>query len=203
MTYPLGVYNDTPLQYLTTSRDPIGGPRTINRGGSHASHRARSSRPPRDADTRRATDAGSAQRDAALPDGLRAGFAVSAVIPIALAADTLSIAVMEIVDNAIMLLVPGAMESGVDSLLFWGALSFALVIAGAVALPVNRWLIARGKGHAVVHETGVHGGLPPRVVAIAAVIAFVFGTSVLAAELFDTAEPAHDSGGHSALIVPA
>ncbi|CAN5127212.1 hypothetical protein BH20ACT16_BH20ACT16_10370 [soil metagenome] len=110
---------------------------------------------------------------------------------------------MEIVDNAIMLLVPGAMESGVDSLLFWGALSFALVIAGAVALPVNRWLIARGKGHAVVHETGVHGGLPPRVVAIAAVIAFVFGTSVLAAELFDTAEPAHDSGGHSALIVPA
>ncbi|HVF79115.1 MAG TPA: DUF4396 domain-containing protein [Solirubrobacteraceae bacterium] len=134
---------------------------------------------------------------------LRAGFTIGAVIPIALASDTLSIAVMEIVDNAIMLGVPGAMEAGLDSVLFWGALSFALVIAGAVALPVNRWLIARGKGHAVVHETGVHGGLPPRVVGIAAVIAFVFGASVLGAELFDTDEPAHEDGGHSALVAPA
>ncbi len=133
---------------------------------------------------------------------LRAGFTIAAVIPIALAADTLSIAVMEIVDNAIMLLVPGAMEAGVDDVLFWGALSFALVIAGAVALPVNRWLIARGKGHAVVHETGVHGGLPPRVVGIAAAIAFLFGTGVLVAEILDTAEPAHDAGGHSALAGP-
>ncbi len=82
---------------------------------------------------------------------LRAGLALGAVIPIALASDTLSIAVMEIVDNAIMLGVPGAMEAGVGSLLFWGSLSVALVIAGAVALPVNRWLIARGKGHAAVH----------------------------------------------------
>src|SRR5215211_7229661 len=79
---------------------------------------------------------------------LRAGLALSAVVPIALATDTFSIAVMEIVDNAIMLLVPGAMESGVDDLLFWGALSFALVVAGVVAFPVNRWLITRGKGHA-------------------------------------------------------
>jgi len=134
---------------------------------------------------------------------LRAGFALSAVIPIALASDTLSIAVMEIVDNAIILLVPGAMEAGLDNVLFWGTLSFALVIAGAVALPVNRWLIARGRGHAVVHETGVHGGLSPRVVGIAAVIAFVFGTSVLAAELFDTDEPARDDGGHSARVVAA
>src|ERR687897_2402877 len=74
---------------------------------------------------------------------LRAGLAVSAVIPIALASDTLSIAVMEIVDNAIMVAVPGAMEAGIGSLLFWGSLSVALVIAGAIALPVNRWLIAR------------------------------------------------------------
>ena len=95
------------------------------------------------------------------------------------------------------------MDAGLDNVLFWGALSFALVIAGAVALPVNRWLIARGKGHAVVHETGVHGGLPPRVVGIAALIAFVFGTSVLGAELFDTDEPAHDDAGHSALAAPA
>ncbi|HEU4739924.1 MAG TPA: DUF4396 domain-containing protein [Solirubrobacterales bacterium] len=88
---------------------------------------------------------------------LRAGMALGAVIPIALASDTLSIAVMEIVDNLIMVAVPGAMDAGLDSLLFWGSLAFALLIAGLVAWPVNRWLIARGKGHAVVHQTGVHG----------------------------------------------
>ncbi|HEX7279387.1 MAG TPA: DUF4396 domain-containing protein [Solirubrobacterales bacterium] len=82
---------------------------------------------------------------------LRSGLALGAVIPIALAADTVSIAVMEIVDNAIMLAVPGAMDAGLGSALFWGALGFALIVAGAIAFPVNRWLIARGKGHAVVH----------------------------------------------------
>ena len=89
---------------------------------------------------------------------LRAGLAFGAVVPIALASDTLSIATMEVVDNAILVAVPGAMDAGLASLLFWGSLAFSLIIAGAVALPVNRWLIARGKGHAVVHETGVHGG---------------------------------------------
>jgi hypothetical protein len=88
---------------------------------------------------------------------LRSGMALGAVIPIALASDTLSIATMEIVDNLIVLTIPGAMEPGLDSLLFWGSLAFALVVAGLVALPVNRWLIARGKGHAVIHQTGVHG----------------------------------------------
>jgi hypothetical protein len=88
---------------------------------------------------------------------LRSGMALGAVIPIALASDTVSIAVMEIVDNLIMLTIPGAMDAGLDSLLFWGSLAFALAIAGLVAIPVNRWLIARGKGHAVVHGTGVHG----------------------------------------------
>jgi hypothetical protein len=87
---------------------------------------------------------------------LRSGLALGAVVPIALAADTVSIAVMEIVDNAVMLAVPGAMEAGLDSLLFWGSLAFALLVAGAIALPVNRWLIARGRGHAVVHGTGAH-----------------------------------------------
>jgi hypothetical protein len=82
---------------------------------------------------------------------LRSGLALGAVIPIALAADTFSIAVMEIVDNAVMLLVPGAMEAGLDSALFWGALAFALAVAFVVALPVNRWLIARGRGHAAIH----------------------------------------------------
>jgi hypothetical protein len=106
---------------------------------------------------------------------LRAGLALSAVIPIALAADTFSIAVMEIVDNAVMLLIPGAMESGVGSLLFWGALSFALAVAFVIALPVNRWLIKRGKGHTAVHETGIHGGPSPRVVGTILAIAFVFG----------------------------
>ncbi len=114
---------------------------------------------------------------------LRAGLPVAAVIPIALASDTLSIATMEIVDNAIMLAIPGAMEAGVGSHLFWGALSVALVVAGAVAVPVNRWLIARGKGHAVVHQTGIHGGPSPRAVGIAAAVAFIFGASVLIAEV--------------------
>ncbi len=114
---------------------------------------------------------------------LRAGLALSAVIPIALASDTLSIAVMEIVDNAILLLIPGAMEAGLDSVLFWGSLSFALVIAGAFALPVNRWLIARGKGHVAVHETGIHGGPPVNVVGAIAAVAFVFGSAVLIGEL--------------------
>jgi hypothetical protein len=88
---------------------------------------------------------------------LRSGLALGAVVPIALAADTVSIAVMEIVDNAIMLAIPGAMDAGLDSLVFWGSLAFALAVAGLIALPINRWLIARGRGHAVVHKTGVHG----------------------------------------------
>jgi hypothetical protein len=122
---------------------------------------------------------------------LRAGMALSAVVPIALASDTLSIATMEIVDNAVVLAVPGAMEAGLADLLFWGALAFALVVAGAVAVPVNRWLIARGKGHAVVHQTGIHGGPSPRTVGIAAAVAFVFGVGVLVAEALGPDEPEH------------
>jgi hypothetical protein len=114
---------------------------------------------------------------------LRAGLALSTVIPIALAADTVSIAVMEVVDNAIMLLIPGAMDAALDNTLFWGSLSVALVVAGAVALPVNRWLIARGKGHVAVHNTGIHGGPSPKVVGAIAVVAGVFGSVVLLAEL--------------------
>lgn len=87
---------------------------------------------------------------------LRSGMALGAVVPIALASDTLSIATMEIVDNLIVLTIPGAMEAGLADLLFWGSLTFALVVAGLIALPVNRWLIARGRGHAVVHRTGIH-----------------------------------------------
>lgn len=87
---------------------------------------------------------------------LRAGLALAAAIPLALASDTLSIAVMELVDNGILLVVPGAMEAGLDSVLFWASLAFALLIAGMAAYPVNRYLIARGKGHAVVHAYHGH-----------------------------------------------
>jgi Domain of unknown function (DUF4396) len=113
---------------------------------------------------------------------LRAGIAFAAVVPIALASDTFSIAVMEFVDNAIILLIPGAMEAGVGNVLFWGSLAAALVIAGLAAFPVNRWLIARGKGHAAVHETGVHGGPDPRLVGIVVVLMAVFGATVLIVE---------------------
>jgi len=87
---------------------------------------------------------------------LRSGMALAAVLPLAFASDTISITVMEIVDNLIMLAVPGKMEAGPTSLLFWSSLAFALLIAGAAAFPVNRWLIARGKGHAVVHQHHEH-----------------------------------------------
>jgi Domain of unknown function (DUF4396) len=78
------------------------------------------------------------------------------VLPVAFAADTLSITIMEIVDNAVMLVIPGAMEAGLTSFLFWGSLAFALAVAFVAAFPANRWLIARGRGHAVVHH--YHGG---------------------------------------------
>ena len=82
---------------------------------------------------------------------LRGGVALLAAIPVAFAADTISISIMEIVDNAIVLLIPGAMEAGLTDLLFWGSLASSLVIAGVAAYPANRYLIARGRGHAVVH----------------------------------------------------
>jgi hypothetical protein len=86
---------------------------------------------------------------------LRSGLSLREVVPIALAADTVSITVMEIVDNAVLLVYPGAMEAGLGDALFWWSLAFALAVAWVVAFPVNRWLIARGRGHAVVH--GHHG----------------------------------------------
>ena len=113
---------------------------------------------------------------------LRAGLALSVVIPIALASDTLSIATMEVVDNLIMVVVPGAMEAGLSTLLFWGSLSFALAVAFVLTVPVNRYLIARGKGHTAVHNTGIHGGPPTKVVGAVVVIAAIFGVVVLASE---------------------
>jgi hypothetical protein len=83
---------------------------------------------------------------------LRSGLALGAAVGVAFAADTLSITVMEIVDNAFMVLIPGAMDAGLTSLLFWGSLAASLAIAFVVTVPVNRLLISRGKGHAVVHQ---------------------------------------------------
>lgn len=94
---------------------------------------------------------------------LRAGIATRAALGLALAADTLSITVMEIVDNAVMLLIPGAMDAVLSEPLFWGSLAVALVLAGIAAFPANRFLIARGRGHALVHahHGHVHAGSGP------------------------------------------
>jgi hypothetical protein len=83
---------------------------------------------------------------------LRAGLALGVALPLAFASDSFSIAVMEIVDNGVMLAVPGAMDAPLSNPLFWGALALALAVACVFAFPLNRYLIARGRGHAVVHE---------------------------------------------------
>jgi hypothetical protein len=82
---------------------------------------------------------------------VRADLSLRQALPLAFASDTLSIATMELVDSLTVLLIPGAMDAGLGDLLFWGSLAGALFIAFWAAFPVNRWLIARGKGHAVVH----------------------------------------------------
>jgi hypothetical protein len=83
---------------------------------------------------------------------LRSGLSLRQAIPIALAADTVSIATMEVMDNAVVLVVPGAMNAGLTDVLFWASLAGSLVVAFVVTVPVNRALIKRGKGHAVVHQ---------------------------------------------------
>jgi hypothetical protein len=90
----------------------------------------------------------------------RAGLDVRTAVRTALAADTISILVMEVVDNAILLMVPGAMAAELTSGLFWGALAVALAVAFVVTVPVNKWMIGRGRGHAVVHEMH-HGADDP------------------------------------------
>jgi len=87
---------------------------------------------------------------------LKAKLGTRTALKLALASDTASISVMEIVDNAIMLAIPGAMDAGLGEPLFWGSLVAALAIAAVAAFPVNRWLIARGRGHAVVHAHHGH-----------------------------------------------
>ena len=86
----------------------------------------------------------------------RAGMAWGTALGLAFASDTLSMMTMELVDNAIMLVIPDAMEAGPFDLRFWGSLILSLLVAGVAAFPVNRWLIARGKGHALVHGHHCH-----------------------------------------------
>ncbi|NUV63624.1 DUF4396 domain-containing protein [Streptomyces sp. CAI-85] len=83
---------------------------------------------------------------------LKAGVGLRAAVRVALAADTLSIAVMELVDNGVIVLWPGAMDAGLGDALFWGALAIALAVAFVLTTPVNKWMIGRGRGHAVVHR---------------------------------------------------
>ena len=83
---------------------------------------------------------------------LRAGVDVRTALKVALAADTVSIAIMELLDNAFVLAVPGAMDAGLTSVLFWASLAGSLVVAFVLTTPVNRWMISRGRGHAVVHQ---------------------------------------------------
>jgi len=87
---------------------------------------------------------------------IRAGLPMRKVAGLAFASDTFSITVMEITDNAIILVIPGAISAGLGDALFWGSLAFSLVVAFCAAFPVNRWLIARGRGHAVVHAYHGH-----------------------------------------------
>jgi hypothetical protein len=89
---------------------------------------------------------------------LRAGVALRTALGLAFASDTVSITIMEIVDNAVMLVIPGAMDVGLTEFRFWGSLALALFVAGVVAFPVVRWLIARGRGHAVVHKYHADAG---------------------------------------------
>jgi hypothetical protein len=103
-----------------------------------------------------------------------------------------------VVDSLIILVVPGAIAAGLGDPLFWGSLAFALFVAFWAAVPVNRWLIARGKGHAVVHQTGIHGGPSPRTVGLVAAVAFVFGVSVLGAEI--ARDGGFGKGGHGSAM---
>ncbi len=89
----------------------------------------------------------------------RAKLPAVTALGLAFASDTLSITIMEIVDNAVMLVIPGAMEAGLAEPIFWGSLLFSLILAGIAAFPVNRWLVARGRGHAVLHHHH-HGHAP-------------------------------------------
>ncbi|PKH38027.1 DUF4396 domain-containing protein [Nocardioides alpinus] len=135
---------------------------------------------------------------------LRAGLGLGTALGIVLAADTLSIATMELVDNAVMALIPGAMEAGLVNPVFWLSMMLALTVAFLAAWPVNRHLLARGKGHALTH--GFHGAAPTgarRLIPdlststlVAAIVAFMLGGLVvsIASDLEVEPTPTHAAG---------
>ncbi|OAB89105.1 hypothetical protein AWH69_03085 [Janibacter melonis] len=105
---------------------------------------------------------------------VRAGIAVGSAFALVLAADTLSIATMEVVDNAVMWLVPGAMEAGLGDWLFWVSMGLALTVAFFAALPVNRYLLRRGRGHAITHEATGHAAMDNRPL-VFGIVGFLLG----------------------------
>jgi hypothetical protein len=110
---------------------------------------------------------------------LRAGLPLGRALGTVLAADTLSIATMEVVDTVVEAVIPGALNAGLVNTLFWASMLVSLSAAYVAAYPVNRWLLARGKGHALTHEYG-HGTVPPAVLA-AVLLAFILGGLLVAA----------------------
>ncbi len=139
---------------------------------------------------------------------LKAGVGLGAALSLVFAADTLSIATMEIVDNAVMALIPGAMDAGLVNVVFWLGMMIALTAAFFAAYPVNRYLLARGKGHALTHEyhgtgapvTGARRYIPsfPTSTLVAVIVAFMLGGLVVsAADELGGAEEAADAGGGS------
>ena len=142
---------------------------------------------------------------------LRAGLGVGAALSVVLAADTLSIATMEVVDNAVMALIPGAMEAGLVNPTFWVSMTIALTAAFFAAWPVNRYLLARGKGHALTHE--FHGAEPvgarrfiPALstgALVAAILAFMLGGLVVSvADSLEAPDEESGSGEHAAQYQP-
>ena len=143
---------------------------------------------------------------------VKVGLGVGAALSIVLAADTLSIATMEVVDNLVMAVIPGAMDAGLVNPVFWIGMSIALTVAFFVALPVNLYLLRRGKGHALTHE--YHGAdpaggwrryvpAPSTPALVTAIAAFLLGGLVVSvsAELDGGADEEGGSGGHAAQTV--
>lgn len=139
---------------------------------------------------------------------LKSGLGLGAALSVVLAADTLSIATMEVVDNAVMVLVPGAMEAGLVNVVFWLAMMLALTVAFFAAYPVNRYLLARGKGHALTHGyaaaagevTGARRYIPslPTPALVAAIVAFMLGGLVVSvADELGAGEDDGTGGGHA------
>jgi hypothetical protein len=142
---------------------------------------------------------------------LRAGLTLAAALGVVVAADTLSIATMEVVDNAVMALIPGAMNAGQVNVLFWVGMMISLAVAFVAAYPVNRWLLERGKGHALTHDyhhastepEGARRFIPsiPTPTLVAVLVAFMLGGLVVS--IADDAGTGSSSGHASRPLTDA